>query len=71
MNVLIQTYLFYFENFERLYPGIIEIVNVFNLILLVYLLTQIGKYLFQNQEPPLVNFFLGWIIFYYFLFLHV
>ncbi len=69
MSFLIQTYHFYFENFEKLYPSVIEIVNFFNLILLIYLLTQIGKYLFQNSEPALVNFFLGWIVFYYFLFI--
>lgn len=69
MSFLIQTYHFYFENFEKIYPGIVEIINVFNLILLIYILIQIGKYLFQNSEPPLVNFFLGWIIFYYFLFI--
>ncbi len=69
MSFLIQTYQFYFENFEKLYPSTIEIINVFNLILLIYLLSQLGKYLFQNSEPPLVNFFLGWIVFYYFLFI--
>lgn len=68
MNFLIQTHNFYFENFLRIFPGPIEVINAFSLILLIFLLTNFGKFLLKRREPAIINFFLGWIILYYFLF---
>ena len=68
MNFLIQTNDFYFQNFSRIFPNTIELVNTFTLIILIFLLTNFGNFLLKKKEPAIINFFLGWIFFYYFLF---
>ena len=57
MNFLIQTSDFYFQNFSRIFPNLIELFNAFTLIILIFLLTNFGNFLLKKKEPSIINFF--------------